>query len=389
MTLPQKNLLLVKSSSFQSTPEHAMTPPMASPKLIQRMADMRSRRKKCAITAVATGSARVMSAAFEASENRTPQVIKSWATTCPKTPMSMNCITSRLGIRFFSLPSRRSIEISISVDSVMGKKVAATGPICSCTILTSTNWLDQMRLHASSNPQSRRRSTLRLGMLLHGCGLAKIVGQNNFAQSLAAAGHEWKAHFIGAKDTQVLVQRLGVLRFVSRPEQVNEGQDPLRENAQGLSGFSLAKQPHAFLIRHREDGRRDDHATVNAEHQAAKCDHVVARKYRYSVPLQNDDLVQSMVGQLDGLQMLAGIQNDQQLVSTEPCFGVDGIVVEHELQPGRTVQGAEKLQNHWKGVGKVVRAGNQARTDTQILRRPGQADHLVQAGMGQSNHDGF
>ena len=66
MMLPQKNLLLVRSSSFQSTPEHSMTPPMANAKLIQRIADMRSRRKKYAMTAVATGSASVMSAAFDA-----------------------------------------------------------------------------------------------------------------------------------------------------------------------------------------------------------------------------------------------------------------------------------------------------------------------------------
>src|ERR1700675_2230817 len=119
--------------------------------------------------------------------------------------MRMNSSTSRGGMRFFNFPSRHRIGVSIRVASVMGKNVAATGPICSWTILTSTNWLDQMRLHASSSPQSRRRSAERLGMLLNSRGLAKIVRHNHFAQTLAAAWQQRKADFIRAENAQVFV----------------------------------------------------------------------------------------------------------------------------------------------------------------------------------------
>src|SRR5579859_893677 len=157
------------------------------------------------MTAVETGRASMMRAAFDARENRTPQVMKSCATTCPNTPIRINSQMSRVGIRLFNLPSRCKIGISINVASVIGKNVAATGPICSWTILTSTNWLAQMRLHASSRPQSRRRAVLRLAMLLHGRGLAEIVGEHNFTQALAAAGDERKARLIRAENAQVLV----------------------------------------------------------------------------------------------------------------------------------------------------------------------------------------
>jgi hypothetical protein len=60
-------------------------------------------------------------------------------------------------------------------------------------------------------------------MLLDGRGLAEIVRHNYFAQALAAAWNERKAHFIRAEYTQVFVERLGILHFVSQAEQVNEG----------------------------------------------------------------------------------------------------------------------------------------------------------------------
>src|SRR5947207_16028160 len=97
-----------------------------------------------------------------------------------------------------------------------------------------------MRLHASSSPQSRRRSTERLGMLLDSRGLAEIVGHNHFAEPLAAAWNEREAHFVRAENTQMVIEGLGILHFVSQAEQVNEGQAALRENAQRLSGFTLA-----------------------------------------------------------------------------------------------------------------------------------------------------
>jgi hypothetical protein len=49
------------------------------------------------------------------------------------------------------------VGMSSRVASVMGKKVANTGPICSCTIFTSTNWLAQIRWQISTRLHARKR----------------------------------------------------------------------------------------------------------------------------------------------------------------------------------------------------------------------------------------
>jgi len=41
-----------------------------------------------------------------------------------------------------------------------GNKVVNSGPISRWTTFTNTNWLPQIRLHASKKPQSRKRETV-------------------------------------------------------------------------------------------------------------------------------------------------------------------------------------------------------------------------------------
>ncbi len=104
------------------------------------------------MTAVDTGITSASRAAFDAGAIRTPQVMKSWATSWPRIPSRIKSRTSSRVATIFG--SRATRKMSRMVERAMGKVTANSGPICSCTSLTITNWLAHIRLHASSSSQS-------------------------------------------------------------------------------------------------------------------------------------------------------------------------------------------------------------------------------------------
>ena len=163
--LPTSMLELSSELCRNSCADISSTPANPTTKEAQRSGVRRSPSISDASSALITGMSRFRMAPLEARDLVMPQVMPSWASTCPPTPAIRKAAQSRARGRAAAGFLRRILTrrgISSSVVTQNGTNVMATGPIRGSRNLTAVPWAAHIRLASASKPkyQSRRLETI-------------------------------------------------------------------------------------------------------------------------------------------------------------------------------------------------------------------------------------